>query len=185
MNDAVAQAPPSQFNLAAHLLARNASRAARIAYADDRTRLSYGELAKRMRQFARVLHEHGVRPEERVLLLAHDTVDWPVAFLGCIYAGVVPVAVNTLLTADDYAYMLGHSRARAAIVSQALLPMLAHALGREGHAVETVWVIDAKGELASGQRDSAAAALIDHIPGSNAGPRGSSRTPARRCLYGY
>jgi len=153
MNDAVAQAPPSQFNLAAHLLARNASRAARIAYADDRTRLSYGELAKRMRQFARVLHEHGVRPEERVLLLAHDTVDWPVAFLGCIYAGVVPVAVNTLLTADDYAYMLGHSRARAAIVSQALLPMLAQALGREGHAVETVWVIDAKGELASGQRD--------------------------------
>jgi benzoate-CoA ligase len=153
MNDAVAQAPPSQFNLAAHLLARNASRAARIAYADDRTRLSYGELDKRMRQFARVLHEHGVRPEERVLLLAHDTVDWPVAFLGCIYAGVVPVAVNTLLTADDYAYMLGHSRARAAIVSQALLPMLAQALGREGHAVETVWVIDAKGELASGQRD--------------------------------
>ena len=153
MNDAAAQAPPSQFNLAAHLLARNASRAARIAYADDRTRLSYGELDKRMRQFARVLHEHGVRPEERVLLLAHDTVDWPVAFLGCIYAGVVPVAVNTLLTADDYAYMLGHSRARAAIVSQALLPMLAHALGREGHAVETVWVIDAKGELASGQRD--------------------------------
>ena len=153
MNDAVAQAPPSQFNLAAHLLARNASRAARIAYADDRTRLSYGELDKRMRQFARVLHEHGVRPEERVLLLAHDTVDWPVAFLGCIYAGVVPVAVNTLLTADDYAYMLGHSRARAAIVSQALLPMLAQALEHEGHAVETVWVIDAKGELAARQRD--------------------------------
>ena len=57
-----------------------------------------------------------------MLLLAHDTVDWPVAFLGALYAGIVPVAVNTLLTADDYAYMLAHSRARAAIVSAALLP---------------------------------------------------------------
>src|SRR6476619_3734212 len=146
MNDAVAQAPPSQFNLAAHLLARNASRAARIAYADDRTRLSYGELAKRMRQFARVLHEHGVRREERVLLLAHDTVDWPVAFLGSIYAGVVPVAVNTLLTADDYAYMLSHSRARAVVVSQALLPALTQALAKSRNEVGTIWVIGADGE---------------------------------------
>jgi benzoate-CoA ligase len=153
MNDAVAQAPPSQFNLAAHLLARNASRAARTAYADDRARLSYGELEERVRQFARVVQDSGLRPEERVLLLAHDTVDWPVAFLGCIYAGVVPVAVNTLLTADDYAYMLVHSRARAAIVSQALLSSLTQAFARNGHAVETVWVIDAQGERASGQRD--------------------------------
>ncbi len=50
----------------------------------------------------------------------HDCNDWPVAFLGALYAGVVPVAVNTLLTADDYAYMLGHSRAQAALVSAAL-----------------------------------------------------------------
>ena len=153
MNDAVAQAPPSQFNLAAHLLARNASRAARTAYVDDRARLSYGQLEERVRQFARVVQDSGLRPEERVLLLAHDTVDWPVAFLGCIYAGVVPVAVNTLLTADDYAYMLVHSRARAAIASQALLPSLTQAFARDGHVVQTVWVIDAKGELASGQRD--------------------------------
>ena len=46
-----------------------------------------------------------------------DCNDWPVAFLGALYAGIVPVAVNTLLTADDYAYMLAHSRAQAAIVS--------------------------------------------------------------------
>ena len=47
----------------------------------------------------------------------HDTNDWPVAFLGSLYAGVVPVAVNTLQTADDYAYMLEHSRAHAVFVS--------------------------------------------------------------------
>jgi benzoate-CoA ligase len=59
-----------------------------------------------------------------VLLLMHDGNDWPVAFLGAMYAGLVPVAVNTLLTADDYAYMLEHSRAQAVLVSGALLPAL-------------------------------------------------------------
>jgi benzoate-CoA ligase len=59
-----------------------------------------------------------------VLLLMQDGNDWPVAFLGAMYAGLVPVAVNTLLTADDYAYMLEHSRAQAVLVSGALLPTL-------------------------------------------------------------
>src|SRR6185312_3210677 len=72
---------------------------------------------------------------ERVLLLAHDTCEWPVAFLGALYAGVVPVAVNTLLTTDDYAYMLEHSRARAAIVSATLSPTLDAAKARASHAL--------------------------------------------------
>ncbi|MDI9333283.1 MAG: AMP-binding protein [Cytophagales bacterium] len=50
----------------------------------------------------------------------------PTAFLGCLYAGIVPVAVNTLLPADDLAYMLEHSRSRAAIVSEALAKAPAH-----------------------------------------------------------
>ena len=47
-----------------------------------------------------------------MLVLMHDNNHWPVAFLGAMYAGLVPVAVNTLLSADDYAYMLEHSCAR-------------------------------------------------------------------------
>jgi benzoate-CoA ligase len=143
-------APPASFNLAEHLIARNAGRPARIAYVDDRRQLTYGELADAIHRCAGMLCEHGLRREERVLLLAHDSVDWPVAFLGAIDAGIVPVAVNTLLTADDYAFMLAHSRARAAIVSEALLPTLMRALERGGHDVETVWVI---GEAGPGARD--------------------------------
>ena len=52
-------------------------------------------------------------PEERVLLVMLDTVELPFAFLGALYAGVVPVVANTLLTAADYMYMLTHSHARA------------------------------------------------------------------------
>jgi acyl-CoA synthetase (AMP-forming)/AMP-acid ligase II len=82
----------------------------------------------------------GIRREERVLLLMLDTLDWPVSFLGALYAGVVPVAVNTLLTADDYAYMLEHSRAQAVLVSGALLPVLTLALTKSDHEVQKVVV---------------------------------------------
>ena len=35
-----------------------------------------------------------------------DSADWVALFLGAIKAGIVPVALNTLLTAKDYEYQL-------------------------------------------------------------------------------
>src|SRR4029450_5047528 len=116
--------PPSRFNFAAHLLGRNAGRAAKTAYIDDQQALSYGELAQRVQKMAAALAGLGLRREERVLVWLHDTVDFPILFLGALHAGVIPVAVNTLLTADDYAYMLEHSRAQTLFVSGTLLPTL-------------------------------------------------------------
>ena len=113
--------PPGEyFNFAQHLLQANVERAAKAAFIDDHGSLSYGALAERVRRMAAGLRTLGVKREERVLLLMQDGNDWPVSFLGAMYAGLVPVAVNTLLTADDYAYMLEHSRAQAVIASGAL-----------------------------------------------------------------
>jgi benzoate-CoA ligase len=72
-----------------------------------------------------------------------DCNEWPVSFLGCLYAGIVPVAVNTLLTADDYAYMLRHSRAQAVLVSAALLPTLHAAMAKAPSEVKHVVVASA------------------------------------------
>jgi len=144
---------PPRFNFAEHLFGLNRERAQRTAYIDDRGSLAYGELEDRARRLASALASAGVRREERVLLLMLDSSDWPVAFLGCLYAGVVPVAVNTLLTADDYAYMLDHSRAQAAIVSGALLGVLQDAMGRAPHEVRTLLVSQPTGALPEGARD--------------------------------
>ena len=114
--------PPAEFNFAQHLIASNAHRIGKTALIDDLGTLTYGELAEQIRRFAGGLQALGLKREERVLLLMHDCSDWVVAFLGSLYAGVVPVAVNTLLTAEDYAFMLSNSRAQAALVSGALLP---------------------------------------------------------------
>ena len=133
-------APPERFNFAEHLLALNAGRAAKPAFVDEHGTLPYGELAERVRRLAAGLRALYLRREERVLVLMHDGNDWPVAFLGALYAGLVPVAVNTLLTADDYAYMLEHSRAQAVLVSGALLPALNAALTKSDHEVQRVVV---------------------------------------------
>ncbi|MBE2262253.1 MAG: benzoate-CoA ligase family protein [Burkholderiaceae bacterium] len=128
--------PAAQFNFAGHLLALNAERADKIALLDDQESLSYGDLAERVQRCAAALHSLGLHREERVLLLMHDSTDWVVTFLGALYAGVVPVALNTLLTAQDYAYMAGHSRAQAALVSAPLLATLQQALAQGQHEVK-------------------------------------------------
>jgi benzoate-CoA ligase len=138
------QTPPpplgEHFNFAQHLLRLNRGRGAKTAFIDDQGELSYAGLDERVRRLAAGLRALGVKREERVLLLMQDCADWPVVFLGAMYAGVVPVAVNTLLTADDYAYMLEHSRAQAVFVSGALLPALTAALVKSDHEVQKVIV---------------------------------------------
>lgn len=135
-----ASPPPARFNFAQHLIELNTGRGAKAAYIDDHESLSYRDLADRVRRMAAALLKAGLKREDRVLLLMHDNNDWPVSFLGALYAGIVPVAVNTLLTADDYAFMLQNSRAQAALVSGALLSLLNAAMDKGGHEVRTVFV---------------------------------------------
>lgn len=115
---------PRDYNAAVDLVERNlqAGRGGKAAFHDDRGSLTYTELAERVNRFGSGLLAMGLRMEDRILLAMHDTTDWPVAFLGAIRAGIVPVAVNTLLTSKDYEYMLADSRAKALVVSEALLP---------------------------------------------------------------
>jgi benzoate-CoA ligase len=177
-------APPERFNFARHLLDVNESRAPKLAYRDDERALTYGELGDRVRRFAAALRALGLRREERVLLLMRDTIDWPVVFLGCLYAGVVPVAVNTLLTAADCAYVLAHSRAQVAFVSSALAPVLRDAMQTTAHEVKRV--IE-PAEIAAGidqhtRADFAADTAADDIgfwlysSGSTGKPKGAVHT---------
>ena len=114
---------PRSYNAAHDLLQRNAGRAGKAAFIDATTgeALTYGELTDQAHRFANALRAQGVDPESRVLLAMLDTPQWPVAFLGCILAGVVPVAANTLLTPPDFEFMLRDSRAQGLIVSSSLL----------------------------------------------------------------
>jgi len=114
------------YNAASDLIEPNiaAGRADKPAFIDRERRLTFGELRRETGRLANVLARLGLRREERVALVLLDTIDFPVIFLGAIRAGVVPVPLNTLLTAEQYAYILADSRARIAFVSEPLLPTL-------------------------------------------------------------
>src|SRR5215470_2277852 len=117
-----AAAIPRVYNFADDLLRRNldGGRASKPAFIDPRGSCTYGKLAERVLRFGHVLRSIGIEREERVLLCLTDTIDWPTAFLGAIKAGVVAVPVNTLLSENDYRFMLNDSRAKLLVVSEEL-----------------------------------------------------------------
>ncbi len=120
------------YNAVTWLLDRNDDdgRADKLAFTDTVSELTYGELQKQSRRLANLLGRLGIRREERVAMIMLDTTDFPIVFLGAMRARVVPIPLNTLLTADQYAYVLADCRARVLFISEALLPVVKDIVGR-------------------------------------------------------
>lgn len=122
----------SSYNAVSWLLDRNVDegRGTKLAFTDTVSELTYRGLQQQSCRVANLLRRLGVRREERVAMIMLDTVDFPAVFLGAIRAGIVPVPLNTLLTSDQYAYVLADCRARVLFVSEALLPVVKDMVGR-------------------------------------------------------
>ena len=129
LSAATAEAIPRTYNFARDIFERNDTRRNRVAYIDQSGSWTYQQLRQRAESFSHVLEALQVRPEERVLMCMLDSIDWPTVFLGTLYAGRVAVPVNTLMTEDDYRFMLEDSRARVLVVSQELYPKVANLIG--------------------------------------------------------
>ncbi|MEV7688829.1 AMP-binding protein [Streptomyces bungoensis] len=85
--------------------------------------VSYAELERLSARTAGLLREAGVRPGDRVGLMAPNTVVFPVLHYGLLRAGAVVVPMNPLLKAREVAYFLRDSGARL---------LLAHDTAAEG-----------------------------------------------------
>jgi benzoate-CoA ligase len=113
---------PRTYNAAVDLVERHlaAGRGGKTAYIDDAGATTYAALAERVDRAASALRGLRLKREQRIGIAMLDSADWVALFLGAIKAGVVPVALNTLLTPQDYEYQLNDSRARALFFSSAL-----------------------------------------------------------------
>lgn len=118
-----------EYNAAVDFVDRNVreGRGAKTAFIDPARNMTYGELLAQVSRVGPMLARCGVERENRIALILLDTVEFPVLFWGAIRAGVVPVLLNTRLTADQYRYLLTDSRAKVAFVSTALLPVVQEA----------------------------------------------------------
>lgn len=132
---------PRDYNAAAEFIDAHlrAGRGAKTAVIDDSGEYTYAQLAERVNRAGNALKALGLRQESRVAMLMHDSVNFPAVFWGAIKAGLVPIPINTLLTAESYRHILSDSRAQVAVISEGLLERVEPALADQRN-LETVIV---------------------------------------------
>ena len=139
------------YNAVSDFVDANAARGLgeKIAFIDPERSLTYGELQLGSIHFAHALQALGIRQEERVALLLHDTVDYPVAFWGTIRAGNVALPLNTFLSVAQYAYILADSRVSALVAAASLARALVPIIGRLPYLRTVILVGAAEGDKAT------------------------------------
>lgn len=83
-----------QFNFSKFVFDQSQYYANKVAYIDDDQTLTYGVLENRSRGFAKSLLDIGFNNRDKLVICMTDSINYPIAFLGCILAGVIPVLVN-------------------------------------------------------------------------------------------
>ena len=124
--DQGAPAPvPASFNMAAHVLAAGEKTPEKIALSvigagtcEDWT---FGQLRRAILGTGRGLLDHGLVRGDLVLMRLGNTVDFPIAYLGAIAAGLVPIPTSAALTHDETARIIDEL-APAAVLCAAGVP---------------------------------------------------------------
>ncbi|WP_420567366.1 class I adenylate-forming enzyme family protein [Thalassovita sp.] len=101
---------PTPFNLAAHVLQRADALSEKIALSvlsqSGSERWSYGRLKSAVLGTGTGLLEAGFKPGDILLMRLGNTVEFPLAYLGAIAVGIVPVPTSSMLTAREVEKMI-------------------------------------------------------------------------------
>jgi benzoate-CoA ligase family protein len=105
-----------------------AGRARKLAYVARTDSLTYEQLRGRVNRMGHLLRELGIRREQRVLLVLDDTTTFPVAFLGALRIGAVPIPVSVRETQSNFRHFIEDSYANLVVCDAEVLPTLEAAL---------------------------------------------------------
>jgi len=133
---------PDRFNAAGFFVDRHVAegRGGKVAFFHDEGELTYAGLQEQVNRAGNALRGLGVEQEHRVLCLLLDSPAFLATFWGAIKIGAVPIPVNTMMRAPDYLYFLDDSRARVAVISEALLAEAGPALSQARYLKHVVVV---------------------------------------------
>jgi long-chain acyl-CoA synthetase len=108
---------PHQFSslvaMAEDALQRHAERTAYVLMDHG---ITYREVDQLSATFAAWLQRHGLQKGDRIALMLPNVLQYPVAMLGALRAGLVVVNTNPLYTADELRHQLNDSGAAAIVV---------------------------------------------------------------------
>jgi benzoate-CoA ligase family protein len=109
----------------------DAGRADKPAFIAPDATLTYEQLRQQVNRMGRLLRTLGVGREHRVLLVLDDTTVFPIAFLGAMRIGAVPVPVSALDKPDNFRHYVRDSYATVVLTDAPTLPRLREALAGE------------------------------------------------------
>jgi benzoate-CoA ligase len=121
--------------------------------------LTYDQLRRQINRAGYLLRELGVRREQRVLLVLDDTTVFPIAFLGAIRIGAVPVPVSHLDKDDNFRHFVDDSHAEVVVTDAGVLDRLRNALGDR----PVRWLVRGRDEAGVTELDAALAAHPDEL----------------------
>ena len=107
------------FNVAEPFIDRHLieGRADKVAIRSVDGDVTYAQLAERVNRCANVLTDLKMTSGDRLCMVIKDCPAFFYVFWGAIKAGVIPVPLNTLLRARDFAFMVENSQCSAIIYS--------------------------------------------------------------------
>lgn len=86
-----------------------------ILYEDGQ--VTYGQLLHLVKRYSGMIRALGIKPGDRVAIVACDCPEFIISFLGTVAVGAVAVPVSTMLSAAELEYILNHCDATAAVIT--------------------------------------------------------------------
>jgi fatty-acyl-CoA synthase len=127
----------------------------KIAIIDGDVVLTFAEFENLVDRAAAALYDNGFRPGDRVALLAHNCWQYAVLAFATARAAMVLVPINFMLTAEEIAYILGHSKVSGLLVEADLTPVAEHAMRLDGSVTTTAALVPPGGAAPAGWDDFA------------------------------
>jgi long-chain acyl-CoA synthetase len=110
---------------------------------------SYEELGRRARELARGLIAFGIEPGDRVGVLANTRAEWTLVDCAILLAGAVAVPVYQTSSAEETAYVLDHSGARAVVCENLAQLDKVRTVREDCPALEQIITMEPTGEVPS------------------------------------
>ncbi len=171
-----------RFNVAVPFIDRHVAegRGAKPAIRTIDSVWSYADLANAVSRYGNCLLSSGLAPGDRVLMAVRDCPEFVALFFGAIKAGIVPVAVNTMLRQADYQFLIGDCEGAGLVYSEAMAGLIEPAAGACPFKPSLTTTIEAFAERAGGASEALEAAPATHLDecfwlyssGSTGNPKG-------------
>ena len=115
---------PNQFNLAEYVLEKSCKNptksALEIVSRTGKQSISFDELKNRILRTGNNLIRVGLKPEDKILLRLGNTITFPIAYLGAISVGIIPVPTSSSLTKHELIKLIKVIEPKAIITSEPL-----------------------------------------------------------------